>query len=71
MPACVGEQIPATLVEFQGVWTEHLFVALCPKGLVADEQLIVSFDGADDGFEVFLSRWRTLKHDVLLDAATQ
>ena len=67
MTACVGEQIPAPLVEFQGVWTEHLLVALRSKRLIADEQLVVSLDGADDGLEVFLARWRTLKHYVLLD----
>ena len=67
MSARVGKQIPAPLVEFEGVRAECLLVALCTKRLVADEQLVVSLDGADDRLEVFLSRWRTLEHDVLLD----
>ena len=62
MTACVSKQIPALLVELKRVRTEHLLVALCPKGLVADEQLVVSFDGADNGLEVFLSRRRVLEH---------
>ena len=67
MSACVGKQIPAALVEFERVRAECLLVALRTKRLVADEQLVVSLDGADDRLEVFLSRCRTLKNHVLLD----
>ena len=67
MSACVGKQIPAALVEFEGVRAECLLVALRSKRLVADEQLVVSLDGADDSLKVFLARWRTLEHHVLLN----
>ena len=65
-----GQQIPALVEEFESVWGNGLFTALCPKTAIGNQDALVLFDGADDGLQELLTCRHILENDTIFQRDT-